>query len=298
MSETTQNKGLGLSVIEKRGEVAISAMAAKAKAEVEAKFVIALNRPRNVMNARANILDACKRPKFAESARYKKPVGGGQTVDGLSIRFAETAIQAMTNITVDTATIWEDDEKRTVRISVTDLESNLSYGKDVTIAKTVERKRLKDGQKPISERINSAGEKVFLVPATEDEIANKVAAAESKIIRNCGLRLVPQDILEEAEEEILKTLEKGGTDPKEDTKKICDAFAALNVQPSELEKYLGHPLATVSKKELADLRAVYSAIKDGEASWVDYIKEKAAFEAAKPVFSTPKTETKTEASNG
>jgi hypothetical protein len=281
MSEIQKDSGLGLSVIERRGEMAIAAAAATAKATVEAKYVIALNNPRKLMESRASILDACKRPRFAESARYKKPVGKKQIngrwepafIEGLSIRFAETAIQAMKNITVESTTIWEDDEKRTVHVSVVDLESNLSYGEDITIAKTVERKKLKDGQEALATRKNSYGDEVFIVEATDDEVANKVAAQRSKVIRNCGLRLIPSDILEEAEEAILKTLESGGTDPKAEFKKIADAFGGLGVRPAELEKYLGHSLETITKKELNDLRAVFAAVRDGEASWNDYLAD-------------------------
>lgn len=281
MNETTKDQGLGIATTQKRGEVAISAMAAKAKAEVEAKYVIALNNPRKIMEARSAILDACKRPRFAEAARYKKPVGKKQIngrwepafIEGLSIRFAETAIQAMKNITVESTTIWEDDEKRTVHIAVVDLESNLSYGEDVTVAKTVERKKLKEGQEALAKRKNSYGDEVFIVEATDDEVANKVAAQRSKVIRNCGLRLIPSDILEEAEDAILETLEKGGSDPKAEFKKIADSFNALGIKPGELEKYLGHSLDTVTKKELNDLRAVYTAVNSGEASWNDYVAD-------------------------
>lgn len=270
-----ETKSTGMVAVSKSGEMSASAVASKAKALVEAKYTIALHRPRSILDARAAILDACKRPNFAKGALYSKPVGG-KRMEGLSIRFAETAIQSMRNIDVSTVTIFEDDEKRTVNISVTDLEANTGYSKDVTIAKTVERKFLKDGQTPISKRQNSQGDWTYLLPATEDEIANKVAAAESKVIRNCGLRLIPQDILEEATETIRKTIETGGQDSAAETKKVADAFATINIRPSELEKYLGHPLATISAKELADLRTIYSTIKDGEASWVDYLKEKDA----------------------
>lgn len=277
--EKSTESGLGLAVVERRGEMAIAAMAAKAKAEVEAKFVIAFNRPRKLMESRSAILDACKREKFAEVARYKKPVGSKQVngrweqqfVEGFSIRFAEVAIQAMKNISVETSIIYEDDDKRTVHVSVTDLESNLSYGEDITISKTVERKKLKDGQEKLGERLNSYGDKVYLVAATDDEVANKVAAQRSKVIRNSGLRLIPQDFLEEAVDAIMLTLEKGGSDPKAEVKKIVDGFNKIGVPAGELEKYLGHSLDTVSKKELNDLRAVWSTISDGESSWADYV---------------------------
>lgn len=271
---TENNQGLGMSVI-KSGEVAVSAMAAKSKALVEAKFVVAMRNKRNLMEARTKILDACRRPHFARTALYAKPVGG-QKMIGPSIRFAETAIQCMTNIDVSTTTIYEDDEKRTINIAVTDLESNLSYGKDVTISKTVERKQLKAGQQAIAQRLNTYNETVYIVAATDDEIQNKIAAQESKVIRNCGLRLVPADIIEEATEIIHETRSKGSAaqDPAAELKKIVDAFNTLNISPVELEKYLGHPLATISPIELDDLRDIYSTVRDGEASWASYVQTK------------------------
>lgn len=283
MNETTTQTGMSLSTT-RAGEMASTAAASRAKAEVEARFVIALQRPRNILDARARILDACRRPAFAAGALYKKPVGSKkvagewrqETLEGLSIRFAETAIQAMRNIVSDTSLVWEDETKRSVKVTVTDLESNLTYSKDITVEKTVERRKLKDGQAAISERVNSYGDKVYLVAATEDEIAQKISAQESKIIRNCGLRLIPQDILDEAQSAIRETLSKGGSDPKAEIKKVCDAFRSIGVGPVELVGYLGHSLETVSPSEIADLRAVFSAIRDGEASWADYTKQEPA----------------------
>lgn len=279
-----------------RGEMATAAMAAKAKATIEARYAIAfqpINR-RQYDVVRQSILSACKRPDFAASARYHKPVGTG-TIDGFSIRFAEEAIKAMKNISVESTTIYEDDMQRVVQINVTDLENNITYGKEVSVQKTVERRKLKDGQSSISQRVNTNGETVYLVAATEDEISNKIASAESKVIRNCGLRLVPSDILEEAERAIFDTMENGGSDPKAEIKKLADAFALLNISAAELVKYLGHPLDTISPKERADLRGIYTTIKEGSASWSDYVSvsEEAAVKPAKPSIPKKKVEPKT-----
>lgn len=281
--ETTQQTGM-LAKVERKGEMAIAAMAAKSKAEVEARYVIALQRPRNVLEARNTILDSCKRPAFASGAIYRKPVGSGKTVDGFSIRFAEEAVKGMKNISVDTMAIYEDDDRLTIRISVTDLEANVTYADEVRISKTVERRALKEGQIAISERMNSTGQKVYLVAATDDDLLNKINSAKSKAIRNSGLRLIPQDILEEAWTQIVTTNEKGGGDPKAETKKVCDAFASLNISPSELERYLRHSLETVSPKELNDLRAIYTAIRDEETTW-SAVMETA--EPKKPAASGP-----------
>jgi hypothetical protein len=290
MTKTTTENTMAVATMQS-GELATAAMAAKAKAQIEARYVIAYNRPRSILQARSDILAACNRPGFAESARYKKPVGN-TTIDGFSIRFAEEAIKALKNISVETTTIYEDESKRTVQVNVTDLENNVNYGKEITVAKTVERKALKAGQAALSKRLNSYGQIVYLVEATEDDIANKIASAESKIIRNCGLRLIPSDILEEAEATIEKTLNEGGVDIQAGIKKITDAFASLNISVAELEKYLKHTLSVVSPKELKDLRAIYSAIKDGESSWSDYTQEQP--KQNKPDLSNPSDETKQE----
>lgn len=272
MNETQQ---MGLTVIQHNGDLAAASNAAESKATIEAKFAIAVHRPRNEMTARNKILQACDRPAFAESAIYRKPCGKDkdgkmQYAVGPSIRFAETALQAYGNVDINTTVVWEDELRRTIRVTVTDLENNITFSGGITFSKTVERRFLKDGQDPISERLNSRGDKVYLLPATDDELAIKQAAATSKAVRTLGLRLIPADIIEDASERISQTREKGGKDPKEIIKKICDGFAGIGVSPDELVKYIGHPLESVSPAELKELREIYTTIKDGEASWKDY----------------------------
>lgn len=253
------------------GELAVANVSAQAKATIEAKFTIALHRPRDLNVTRRALLDAAKRPRFAEAARYKKPVGR-DFIEGPSIRFAEEAIRALTNVDVATILLFEDERKRLVRITVTDLETNISYGDDVSINKTVERKpgNLR-GREVLEERTNSQGEKVCICAATEDELANKIAAAKSKVIRNSGLRVVPSDIVEEAMEVVAATLANGGEDPKAAAKKLVDAFASVGVKAQDLAAFLGHSADTLSPKEVADLRLHYTALKEGETTWREII---------------------------
>jgi hypothetical protein len=267
MNETTTLAN----TVKTSGEMAGAASASHAKALVEAKYVMAVQRPRNLLSVRDKILEACARPGFAASAWYAKPVGGGK-VRGPSIRFAETAIQCMTNISVMPSIVYEDREKLVLDVQVIDLESNTSYGDQVTMTKTVERKDGK-GREIIGERTNTNGEKVFIVMATEDEMANKTNSAKSKIIRNSGLRLIPQDIIEEAEWCVRETIAKGGGDPAQERKRMADDFSFIGIKPAELEKYLGHTLDSISPAELADLREVFATLKDGEAKWSDYVEK-------------------------
>lgn len=262
---------------------AAQAMATAARAEVEARIVAARRWPRDMDQVRYKLLAACKRPRFSEVAWYRKPIGGG-FVEGLSVRFAEEAARDMGNLYTGSVVLAEDDTRRVVRVFAVDLEANNSRDDIVTVAKTVERKRLRSGQVAIRSRTNSAGEVVHTVEATDDEIAQRQGALVSKAWRNLVIKLVPGDILDEARDMIAKS--RSGefkSDPDAARKRIADAFGEINVSPEMLRRVLGHELATCSAAEIETLRGYYSAIKSGEATWAEIEREAgAAPESAGP----------------
>lgn len=248
-------------------ETAATAAAAREKAAVEARYLVAINRPRNVDAFRLRLLQACERPGFAEVAEYAKPVGQSK-VRGPSIRFVEEALRHFGNVDTPTVVTLDDDERRIIRISVTDLETNTSFSTDVILAKTVERKKPKPGEEVLRVRTNSQGEPVSIIRATEDDFLNKQNAAVSKAIRNNGLRVLPSDIVEEAMEQARETVKnRDAKDPAAARKKIVDAFFALGVMPQQLVEVLGHALESVTAAELTLLRSLYTALKDGQATW-------------------------------
>lgn len=268
------------------GETASSAVAAQAKALVEARYVIALRQPRDNDQVRERLLKECRRPSFAAVARYKKPIGKG--VEGPSIRFAEAAIRCMGNITVETSTVYDDREKRIVRVAVTDLEANVPYSQDVMIEKTVERKKVKDTDVVIRVRKNSYNENVHLIEATEDDILNKQNALISKAVRTLGLRLVPGDLIDEAMDLVIETQKRhDAEDPDAAKRKLFDSFATIGVTSAQLKEHLGNDAETLTPKELTDLRALYSAIRDGETSWRE-VMNIAPEQKGKPRVKTPK----------
>lgn len=257
-------------------ESASTAVAAQAKAMVEARYTIALHRPRNWDQVRQDLLRECKRPSFAnnKSAYYRKPIGQG--VEGLGIRFVEVALRCMTNVLIETTMIFEDTAKEVHRVSVTDLESNITYPMDVRVSKTVERSKAADDGSYISVRTNSYGKPVYTVPANDDDLLNKRAALISKAIRTLGLRIVPGDLCDEAEEIIKRVrLDEAARDPGAERKRIVDAFDGLNIKASQLTEYLGHDIGSCSPQELVNLRGLYGAIKDGEATWASVMENKA-----------------------
>lgn len=254
------------------------AMAAQLKAVVEARYKMALARPRDLDTVRQNMLKDARRPSFANVAIYHKPVGKG--VEGPSIRFVEAAVRNMTNILTETVTVSEDDERRVIRVSVSDLETNTYFSQDVTVTKTVERSKLPQGEKPIRVRTNSKGQPVYILHGTDDDILNKQNALISKAVRTLGLRLIPGDLVDEALFYVRQTMAtQDAQNPDAAKNRIIDAFAQIGVPVESLKDYLGHELSTIAPNELQELRAIYSAIKDGETSWKAIMDNKAEKEA-------------------
>lgn len=256
-------------------ESASTAVASQAKAMVEARYTIALHRPRNWDQVRQDLLKECRRPSFAhnKSAYYRKPIGNG--VEGLGIRFVEVALRCMTNVLIETTMIFEDAQKEVHRVSVTDLEANVTYPLDVKVTKTVERSKPNSDGSFISTRKNSSGYTVYTVEAQDDDLLNKRAALISKAIRTLGLRIVPGDLCDEAEEIIKKVrLDQAAKDPAAERKSIVDAFGGIGVKASQLTEYLGHDIDACSPAQLVDLRGLFGAIKDGEATWATVMENR------------------------
>lgn len=279
--------------IERRNETGSTALAAQAQAAIQARYVVALQRPRNDDMVRVRLLRACERPVFAEKAFYSLPRGDNPgritglagRIEGLSVRFAEEAIRISGNIDQQTQTIYEDDFKRIVRVAAVDLETNAGYSRDVVVDKTVERKKHKDGMVVLGSRTNSAGDKVYIVQTTSEELLQKESGLISRTFRTLSLRLVPPDVVEECEQKIIKTIsDRDAKDPDETRKRLCDSFAALGVQPDELAEYIGHALAEpFTKEERLSLGGLWAAIKEGEISWSEALAEKRAARAATTV---------------
>lgn len=273
--------------IQRQVETASTAVAAAEKTAIEARHILAKRFPRDWENVRVKLLAECKRPGFADAAIYRKPVGRKfdeatnqwveKFVEGLSVRFAEAALRHMGNVYTSFKSIYDDDDKSIVRTTVMDLESNFTSEGDVTVRKTVERSKLKKGQVPLSRRVNSYGEPVFLVPATDDELLNKVNALNSKALRNGAMRILPGDIQDECEALCRKVqADRDAKDPDAARKALFQAFADQGIMPAALKAYLGATGDTLQPAQLAELRAIYAAIRDGETTWNEVVAAKEA----------------------
>jgi hypothetical protein len=265
-------------------EMSPTAAAAAARAEIEARCAIAFRNRRDEDQGREDMLRMCRRPGFAETAKYTKPVGNKRNAEGrwekvvvedLSIRAIEGFIQAWGNMFVNSRITFEDSERALLTVQVLDLQRNVGYSTDATIEKLVERKEVKQGRTVRGRRENSYGEIVYLVEATHDEFRNLLGAERSKLIRDNGKRLLPRDILDEARALVDKTLsDANAKDPDAAKKKVLDRFAVLGISASLLKEYLGRPLETLTLKDLEELGTLHNGLKEGDFTWTDVMRVK------------------------
>lgn len=258
-------------------ETASSAVAAQAIAAIQARCVMARANPRNWDAVRDKIMRECRRPGFAGAAEYRVPRGftpNGERnfITGPTIRFVEVALRSMGNVETQHQTIYDDDEKRIVRVTVLDIETNASYSRDITLKKTMERRQLRDKDVPISQRKNADGIVVYTLPITEDELLLREASLVSKAIRTLGERFVPGDFIDEAMAECKRTLAKEDKkNPEAARHKLLDAFAIMGVSVSDLEEYLGTKTERVTPAQIEDLRDIYVGLKEGVTTWEEVI---------------------------
>jgi hypothetical protein len=266
-----------------RVEAGVSVLQASATAEVQARYVMAYQRPRDYDTARVRLMRACQRGGFAEQALYAKPIGGGKVAEGLSIRFAEEAERSWGNLFVGKTLVSNEPEQEIWRVWCVDLEANVTESEDVLVEKTVEQTFVRDGQAPIGMRMNSYGKPTYLYPADEGRLITKRRAALSKSKRAVVLANIPGEIQDECKAAIRRTRAEGDNDPTAARRKLVDAFAGINVMPGQLQEYLEHPVDQVTPAEMDDLRGIYAGLKSGDIeSWAEVMSGKRGDTADKP----------------
>jgi hypothetical protein len=259
-----------------------SALAAQAKATVEARYLMALQRPRQLMDVRTQLLRECERPSFADDALYSLKFGK-TTATGPTIRFMETAARCMRNILAQRRVIYEDAGRVVFEVECMDLENNLTFTSQFSVPKLVERRFLREGQVAISSRTNSSGEIVHTVEPSEGEFFGKAGAYTSRIIREGLRRLIPGDLIEDALETIAKTkADRDRKDPDAAKKKLADIFAGYGVTVADLEKFvLGKPFtATLTPADVDHLRTTAAALKEGELTVAELLRKPTDDDAA------------------
>lgn len=230
----------------------------RAAQETQAAMVIAKRFPRNEEQAIQRIQQSCKRRSLAEVACYAYP-RGSTTVTGPSIRLAECLAQNWGNMEFGIMELEQKNGESTVMAFCWDLETNT---RETKIFQVKHERRVGKG-------------KDFHIDKLEDprDIYELVANQGARRLRSCILGVIPGDVVDIAVDQCEKTLASGHTEPLIDrARKMAAVFADYGVTVAMLEKRLGHKLDACIEQELANLRKIYTSLKDGAGKREDFFE--------------------------
>jgi hypothetical protein len=132
----------------------------------------------------------------------------------------------------------------------------------------VERYNPAKGQAILGQRVAGSGKTIYRVRPTDDELTIEINKARSKGMRNCVVRLMPRDLLQECKQAIMG-VRKGSYQQKlPDARKRCaDEYAEAGIPVADLATVLGKPLDEATLDDLVDLRTLLDSVQDGEVAW-------------------------------
>lgn len=227
-------------------------------AEALAALKVAKAFPRDENSAFNRIMTSCKRLSLANQAIYNLPISG-KNQSGPSIRLAEVLAQAWGNLKFGVNEVSRMDGKSSCVAYCHDLETNTNSEIAFEVDHFIE----------VGTRGNKQ-QKWITDPAELDRL---IANRGSKKLRQCILKVIPPDIVEEAMNQCKTTISKGDGSPLSDrVRKLVVWFGGFQVTQEMIEERLGHGIETVDSEEYLDLTAIATAMKDGQGKRATYFK--------------------------
>ncbi len=255
-----ENKSVGMTEIE-----------ARQLSEIRGKIVLAKQFPRDSQGSLQRILFECENPKLAEQAVYSYPRGDSE-VTGPSIRLAEVIANNWGNLLTGVTeldnrpSIGGAPGESVVKAFAWDMETNYSDEKIFTIKHW--RSTKKGGYAITDPR----------------DIYEMVANNGARRKRACIFAVIPTYLVDAAVERCKEVLEENIAkgDIGKAREKMLEAFLKLDdyITKDRLEEKIGKDFDKFSAKDVARLKHLYSAIKDG------FVKAVVAFGGAE-VSDTP-----------
>lgn len=226
---------------------------ARAVAEVQAALVIARMNPRDQRQSMDRILNACCRPKLAETALYAYS-RGGTDIQGPSIRLAEAIAQQWGNMQFGIRELSNANGKSEVQAFAWDVETNTR--REVTFSVPHIRHTKMGGYKLEDPR----------------DVYELVANQGARRLRACILSVIPGDVIEAAVSQCMLTLKAHTDVTPEGIQKLIAAFEALGVSKAQIEKFCQCRAEAIKPAQVIRLRNVYASIKDGMSSPEDWFE--------------------------
>jgi len=222
------------------------------KLENNTQMAISVQRPRK----EADILSASLKelelyPSMAREALYVKPVGKDDTgtmksVEGLSIRAAESIANRWTNSAYGCELVSEDDESALIAGVFLDYENNTRHVVQARVSKFYKKR---NGQ---------------VVQHTPDRFDTVIKANQSKVLREVILRSLPAGLKKEYENKVRRILKADSITNIRNS--LMERIETLNISVELIETCRGKAIKDMKKEELTEIVGLTNAIRDGEVS--------------------------------
>lgn len=252
-------------------------------AEMQTKFYMAQQFPRDERTAMDGIINAFSRSTLAEIANYEY-AKGGSSVSGLSIHSMQAIAQQWGNMEFG----WSEVSRGVgadgvpyseVRAFAWDLQSRTCRPLQFIVRHWRDTKN--GGYKLKDER----------------EVYELCANMAQRRVRACLMAVIPKDVQDAAEQQAALTLKTKADTSPEAMVKMVEAFSAFNVTKEQIEKRIQRRLDAIQPAQVVMLKRIYASLRDEmstpaewfefeaeqpKASGMDAVKAAAAAKAAAP----------------
>lgn len=236
-----------------QGTVAVES--SRAITEAQGKLLLAKQFPRNYTNCYATAIEACQRKGFADKAFFAYP-RGGQTVTGVTIRFAEELARCYGNLDYGIKELSHEDGKSEMQAYAWDLETNTVSSQNFTVEHIMETR---NGSRKLT---------------SQRDIYERTANDGARRLRSRILAILPPDLVEDCIKECKKTLAgQNGIPFKDKVKNMVVAFAKYGVTKEMLEKRLDHTVESISEDELTEYIGIFNGLAQKETTVSDWFEQ-------------------------
>lgn len=236
-----------------QGTVAVES--SRAITEAQGKLLLAKQFKRNYTDCYSMAIQACQRKGFAEKAFFSYP-RGGQTVTGVTIRFAEEMARCYGNIDYGIKELSHDKGKSEMQAYAWDLETNTISSQNFTVEHIRETR---SGNQDLT---------------SQRDIYEKTANDGARRLRSRILAILPPDLIEDCIAECKKTLAGSNDKPISDKiKAMVVYFQKLGVSKEMLEKRLNHTVESITPDELVEYQGIYNGLKSKETTVSDWFEQ-------------------------
>jgi hypothetical protein len=227
-------------------------------AEMQTKFYMAQQFPRDERKAMDSIINAFSRSTLAEVAQYEY-AKGGSSITGLSIHAMQAIAQQWGNMEFG----WSEVSRGTgpdgvpyseVRAFAWDLQSRTCRPLQFIVRHWRDTK--------------SGGYKL----RDEREVYELCANMAQRRVRACLMAVIPKDVQDAAEQQGAMTLKAKADTSPEAMAKMVEAFGAYGVTKEQIEKRIQRRLEAIQPAQVVLLKRIYASLRDEmstAAEWFD-----------------------------